>query len=58
MIIKESVKIEFVPHFYGGVNFSFWRVVGKDFQKINNFKDKAEATQWAIEHGYEIEDNL
>lgn len=57
MNTKEIVKVEFVPHFYGGVNFSFWRVVGKDFQKTGNFKDKSEAVQWAIDNNYQVEDN-
>lgn len=55
MPLKETVKVEFVSHFYGGVNFSFWRVIGKDFQKTDNFKSKVEAVRWAIENDYEVE---
>ena len=52
-----EVKAEFVPHWYGGVNFSFWRIIGQDFQKTGNWKSKEQAEAWAIENGYQIKED-
>lgn len=52
----EKVKIEFVPYYYGGINFSFWQVKGNGFTRTNNFKTKEKAIEWAIENGYRVED--
>lgn len=52
---KPAVKTVFVECFHGGVDFSYYKLVGlKANDRVWHFTYEFQAQQWAIENGYRI----